>query len=289
MLLSETDLLEKIINVEQNNDFLVFLNLSEQGLTNEQVLRVAHALMHNTHLETLILQCNTVSDSAAQVLGAVLKTNTTLKKLYVCSCKISDAGTNSIADGLRKNKSLLVLDLSDNVITYTGATAIAQALTFSESEDYNNTLTTLSLSNCRIGTIRSHYFGMMFLVSAKGLQHFGTMLDKNSTIEYLALNYNLLDDKAITKFETHVANHPSLTYLDIMGNTSWYIFDEEKYQVTPMCTQFKDSDSPACFSLLWLFGGPEKPAAEKNTVPLLAKPSVDNEPELSRPKIKVRC
>jgi hypothetical protein len=127
-------------------------DLTFQGLTDEEIVRLADELAQNTTLTELHLEANKVGAIGAKALGAALEKNSTLQVLNLGDNEVDAEGAAALAAAIEKNSTLEVLSLYRNCVGEAGAISLAAAMG----------------KNTRLGTIE--------LASNKGL-----IVDKTKT------------------------------------------------------------------------------------------------------------
>ena len=186
------DIIDRLNN---NDETLVKLDLTNKGITQPRIEALASALAANHTLKELILKSNNIDDDGVEKLCEGLKTNHTLKILRLGHNNIKFSGAACIAELLLENKALEKLELHKNKIRGAGAEALMEAL------QTNSTLKHLNLKSNHI-------------LSYAG-QPIAEMLQKNKTLISLELADNGLDNDALSLIADAVEQSQSLKMLDI--------------------------------------------------------------------------
>jgi Ran GTPase-activating protein (RanGAP) involved in mRNA processing and transport len=158
-------------------------------------------------------------------LGRMLRVNTSLSEIYLGKCKFRDEGVRQLVSFLMENKSLRALDLRCNEIGAEGACHLGTLL----ASDCQ--LSLLNLSSNRIGE-KENVNGANALASAllsnrmlraldlsncmlcgQALLGIGEALEKNSTLETIALFHNQWDQPASFKFQKILGSRTRITPL----------------------------------------------------------------------------
>ena len=195
------NLLESIatqLNQEEEEDVDVILEcVNECKKKNKNVdEKLATALGASLQTETVKVSSVKVDETLAVFLSNFLKTNTTVRNLTLDE-SLQD-GIAALAECLKYNKSLTTLDLSDNRIGDDGATALGECL------KYNKSLTTLDLSDNRIGD--------------DGAAALGECLKYNKSLTTLDLSDNGIGDDGAAALGECLKYNKSLTTLDLNYN-----------------------------------------------------------------------
>jgi len=99
----------------ENDPTLTCLNLSNQGLNDDDILILCEALQNNTHLISLKLRYNRIGSVGVIALAE----NPTLKSLYLVGNDIGDAGRNALSANTTLTNSEHGLGASENLQKYT--------------------------------------------------------------------------------------------------------------------------------------------------------------------------
>ena len=141
-------ILEKILN----NDWgLATLDLSQQNLEDDDILKLAESLKHNNTVTTLNLSHNRIGSEGARALAKALQVNSTLTDLRLGHNEIGDAGGRALGEALLVNSTLTNLELNHNPIDKRGMIGLAEGL------KANKTLENLDLSNNNANLPAGHY------------------------------------------------------------------------------------------------------------------------------------
>lgn len=195
--------LEEIVMADTEIDIDVLVATSKALLDGSHRLRLCN--VENPRIQTL-------QEDHTVHLGRMLRVNTHLSEIYFGKHKMRDEGVRQLVDFLLENKTLKVLDLRCNELGSDGAGHLARLL----SSDCQ--LTRLNLSGNRIGE-NDNVEGARALAEAllnnrllnhldlnknrlcgQSLQLLADAVDKNSTLESIALFHNLWDQSSSFKF-----------------------------------------------------------------------------------------
>ena len=203
---------------------LTFLNLGNNQITQEADEALGSVIMHNTGLEELHLNGNSLGVGTLKVAKA-LQHITTLKKLGLGNNKIPQEACDELALAIKSNKHLEILGLNDNNL-HSSANVILNSLTII------TTLTVLSLSKNQIteeagealasvimhntGLEELHLdgnsLGVGTLKVAKALQHI-------TTLKKLGLGNNKIPQEACDELALAIKSNKHLEILGLNDNS----------------------------------------------------------------------
>ena len=143
-----------------SNGFLQSLNMSNQKLKTNFVLKIADLVKYNTTIRSLNMSHNQFASTGADAFSQCLRRNVTLQSLNVAGNKIGVIGATAIASALSHNATLTKLDVSRNDFSDSGT------VVFSKCLQLNNTIKDLVISWNNI--------------SSKGAQKIACALDPKS-------------------------------------------------------------------------------------------------------------
>jgi len=114
--------LRKIItSLDRNDQSTTHVVLNGFIISDAKIASLAMALVHNTHLKTLHLDGNKISNRGAVLLAYAFKHNDTLEFVSLNDNSIRSAGADAIAYALHENNNLRTLRLANNSIGNHGA------------------------------------------------------------------------------------------------------------------------------------------------------------------------
>ena len=206
---------------------LTFLNLGNNQITHEGDEALASVIMHNTGLEELYFDGNSLGVGTLKVAKA-LQHITTLKKLGLGNNKILQEACNELALAIKSNEHLEILRLNDNSL-HSSANIILNSLTAI------TTLTFLSLDNNQITQeagealasvikhntgleelyLHGNSLGVGTLKVAKALQHI-------PTLRILGLDNNKIPQEACDELALAIKSNKYLKKLWLNGNNLQY-------------------------------------------------------------------
>ena len=212
-----------LANVFSQNSKLKELDLSDNNLSTEAIIKIMGELNTSTLLTRFIISHNNVTDQAADYIATFLSRNTNLKVLdlshnqllsagaiKVCKTKILKLVTfkmnhnsitaeaaNDIASFLSHNKNLQVLDLSCNDLKGSGCKNILKAL------DICN-LTSLKIGNCH--------------ATDEAADEVANVLLNNPTLQELDLSCNKISKCFLNIFKG-MKNISNLVSINVSHNT----------------------------------------------------------------------
>ena len=152
---------EDIERLKRNDSTLTMLDLSKEGIDDDELEVLADALKMNSNLTTLNISNNFFYKDGVNALAEALKNNKTLTTLIMRDNNINVVAVANLADALKNNTSLTELDIARCNINDVGIRALSIALI------ENQTLTNLYIE------------GNNFLEALKDLK---SALEKNYSI-----------------------------------------------------------------------------------------------------------
>ena len=190
----------KIISCIKINNKLLSLDLSETKINEKSIKYISETIDQECVLEKLLLSKNNLKKSCLYIKNLLIK-KTNIKYIKLTSCKIED-NFNLIFQGLSENKMLQILDLSNNNLS------LKQEL-FEEiinALKNNITLIKLKLNETNIDDIAVDYI-------AKGLK-------ENGALRKLYLKNNYLTKKSVKSLIKAIENGKSnaISKVEISGN-----------------------------------------------------------------------
>ena len=131
-------LVKKIAAGLTENSPLKQLDLSRNEITSVGAAHIFRSLEHNTRLDKLLLSHNSQlalgdSEMFGSRLKKLLATNKSLTVLDLSECDVTDKVAQHIARGLAENKSLKALGVDSKHLTHGGITCIYQSLKQTEA------------------------------------------------------------------------------------------------------------------------------------------------------------
>ena len=177
-----------------NNKMVRKLDISNNGISDDNGSAIGDCLKHNIVLENLNISHNKIDINR---IAQALQTNRILQKLDVSNNSICDDGMVAISDYLKNNDSLRELNLSENEITDEGVQKISKAIKI------NTVLVKLDVSKNWITT--------------KGLINLLETVACNSVLHTLSITHNNITKCGIVSIE-HCIKKLSLS---LQIQTSW--------------------------------------------------------------------
>ncbi|XP_069069296.1 leucine-rich repeat-containing protein 34 isoform X1 [Pleurodeles waltl] len=151
------------------------------SLQEEIAIHFATMLEVNYCLQELHLSKHELTDTAIERLCEGLENNFTLRFLDLSCNRITRDGVKCLAKLLKQNTALEILDLSSNRMEDDGAMHLAEALSM-----YNNNLKALAI-------VRNN-------ITGKGLVPLSEAIKTNSTVSYVYIWGNILDEPSCVAF-----------------------------------------------------------------------------------------
>ena len=203
---------------------LIVLSLSNNQITQEADEALASVIMHNTGLEELHLDGNSLGVGTLKVAKA-LQHIITLKKLGLGNNKIPQEACDEIALAIKSNKHLEILGLNDNSLL-SSANIILNSLTAI------TTLTFLNLGNNQItqeadetlGSVIMHNTGLEELHLDSNSLGVGTLkvakvLQHITTLKKLGLGNNKIPQEACDELALAIKSNKHLEILGLNDNS----------------------------------------------------------------------
>uniref|UniRef100_A0A6B2L038 Leucine Rich Repeat family protein n=1 Tax=Arcella intermedia TaxID=1963864 RepID=A0A6B2L038_9EUKA len=236
-----------IFNGLMQNSSLKCINLSDNKFGPEGISSLASYLAVNNTLETLNLSSsvfslsrNTIGDEGAEMIGKSLSQNHGITNLNLSNNQISSKGLVPIASSFKTNR-LHYLDLSHN--KFQGDEGIAS---FTEYLEYNQTLTSLDLSNCGISDEGATLFSnllrtnstvktlslSMGTITCLGASRIAEALSTNTTLTSLNFSNNQISDEGAEKLKQALQTNTTITFLNLIANK---ISSHLEYRVNSYC------------------------------------------------------
>lgn len=163
------------------------LKLKNLLTSNDNFLKFLNFLENNTTINSLNLTQNSINDNNINQLAKVLRTKKTIKSINLNSNNIGDDGIIYMALLIKTNKCIENLSFDYNNIKNKGLDVLMKVL-----QQYNNTVTSLSLSDNNIST--------------EGLLSVKNCLANNKNIKYINLNNNLLSTSQLKELDILLKN-----------------------------------------------------------------------------------
>jgi Ran GTPase-activating protein (RanGAP) involved in mRNA processing and transport len=138
-------LIGRLIEVNRS---LRYLDLSNNGLSDQIIQPIADAIRVNRTLESLIFESNVLGGSGTRILCEGIRVNRSLKLVNLRNNGLGYEGAKAIAAMLDINRTVTHLNLQANMLDEHGITLIADKL------NYNTVLKSLILSNNQVTNIR---------------------------------------------------------------------------------------------------------------------------------------
>ena len=215
-------LIEKVL---RTNFYLEKIDLSSNSLKNEGMKYLVKGLELNSSLQILIISNNEINDKGIIYMESNLK-SCKLKHLDISCNQISNNGLILIGDCIYEKKlgELTYLNISDCSITFDSFRIFIkklsknhkiQTLIFSKNNLYSNkweslenlfssmSLKNLSLDSCHLGP---------------AMNEVAHVFMRNSTIRFLDLSHNQINDQQFENFQEYPVNNLSLEEIDFSQN-----------------------------------------------------------------------
>jgi hypothetical protein len=158
--------------------------LTNCAVSNADVDILCDIIESNDTVQVVNLQQNLITANGATRLATALKKNKSVTELRLDFNSLKDEGVIALAEAVSCHRNLSVLGLAGNNISDPGCVAIMTALMEGQKKHGDaHCLPILELSNNLIGD--------------PGAKAIARMIRKNTSVEHLLLNSNLLSDKGL--------------------------------------------------------------------------------------------
>jgi Ran GTPase-activating protein (RanGAP) involved in mRNA processing and transport len=221
--------MKKIAEMLKINKTLKIINLSNNEITNDNVIILADALKENETLTHLNIGINKIGAKGVIEIADAIRKNkkTAIKYLDMTKMGIRSfgiPGTRAITEMIKNNSSLKTLILRMNSISYGESELLSQVL------ENNETLTSLDLSENSIDflkiskalitnkTLSSLNISKINPFGYKGWKQFGEMIGINKTLIKINLSYNKIDDPIFTFLASWLKNNKKIEFLNLSYN-----------------------------------------------------------------------
>ena len=198
-------MVEKIAAGLTENSSLKQLDLSRNEITSVGAAHIFRSLEHNTTLDKLLLSCNSqLAMGDSEMLGSrlqqMLSKNKSLTVLDLSGCGVTDAVAQHIASGLTENKTLRALSVDSVHLTHEGITSIYQSLKQTEAVEilkrYDINLEILYSPFCLVISIEQDTHAAVNILKS---------LEQDTTVEGLVL-HNLLSLEEQNNFSHYLSD-----------------------------------------------------------------------------------
>ena len=142
--------------IVQHNKSLIYLDLSNNYLSEYSIKPLSEALKENKTLENLILETNGLGSLGSNILCEGLKFNSKLKFLNLRNNSLGFEGAKNISDLLAVNKGLESINLQSNLLDEHSITVIADKI------GYSPKLKSINISYNQITNIQDLTMNLIF-------------------------------------------------------------------------------------------------------------------------------
>ena len=194
-------------------------------ITDKDIQPISIAYMTNvSHIFTLDLSYNVLSDKGASVLSKLLEYAENIKKINLKGNKITDTGCENLNKGLLNKKKLEYLNMNSNKFGNVGLLSINELLfkndvggnrydwdgiisLMNALKTTNKSLEILNMDEPAYKITDQHFFN-----------HIGKMFLSNTTLKKLSLKFNKLRWEGLNIIIFSLSRNTTLTVLDLTGN-----------------------------------------------------------------------
>lgn len=198
---SSRDLPPDLQKLSANDPALTTLQIVSPQLSAQQISDICSSLRTNTHVRTVNLSANGITDCDVACISAALHINKRVKNLLLFGNEITYRGAKYIAEMLKKNKRLESLDLGANSICERAAAVLSSALSKNSSSKVKHLL-----------------LGNNVNIGERGCLALSSMLMTNHNLRFLSLNNNNLGDNGAALIASALAHSAHLLHLNIADN-----------------------------------------------------------------------
>ena len=219
------ELAPAIASMIKRNKLIKNLSLSDSGLNDDGVTKIAESLCEHTKLRCIALQKNNITKKSAEALSSVVSNNNGLKNLYLGNNQLQ-VGAIKLATALKTISSLKILNLTNNSIPEEAADELSAAIRA------NNSLEELWLGGNHLGsstvmivnalkeitTLKKLSLSNNGNRSKELAPAIASMVTRNKLMETLSLNNSGLNDDGIMKIAGSLCEHTKLKWIYLHNN-----------------------------------------------------------------------
>lgn len=203
--------------------------LTEERLTDEDIITLFAGLSHNEYITRIDLRYNLITDKGAVAIADYLEKNPYLRELDLMSNDIGESGAIALAMALQSNQNLLSLKMNGNKFGRRGGMAFAQALqinvTLAELDigetdqkiDSLIAMATVLRENMYVRAVNLNR-PLLFTHQEEHIVHYANMLKVNRNLTELHIQKCDLKDFGMTRLAEALMDNMFLQYLDISCN-----------------------------------------------------------------------
>ncbi|KAL0234704.1 hypothetical protein PCE1_001740 [Barthelona sp. PCE] len=193
-----------VANLIQTHPNLNLISLSQCNLLDSDEMSLNHTWHGELSMQEIIGKDGKVRKKRQpkpldNSLLRTIATDTNLQTVCMSSNDITDRLGAFFFKSASENRSIKVLEMSNNKLSFYTAAALMEFLAT------NTSLNTLNLHGNNFGIMNS-------------MEHIGTGLSNNSTIEYLDLSENNIKDEHVVRLFHHLNGSGTLRVLNLTGN-----------------------------------------------------------------------
>ena len=219
------ELAPAITSVIAENIYMDSLLLSDNGLNDDGVIKIAQSLSKHSNLKILNLRSNNLTEKAAKALATAISSNTRLEELYLGNNQIGLGATN-LATSLKGISSLEVLDIGNNNIPEQVAdelsTAIKTNVNLKKLWLGVNLLgsSTVKIVNAlkEISTLKELNLNDNKNISKELAHAITSAVKQNEYMEKLLLSNNRLNNEGVIMIAQSLCEHSKLKLLNLRNN-----------------------------------------------------------------------
>jgi Ran GTPase-activating protein (RanGAP) involved in mRNA processing and transport len=138
-LLCLYDTFTNLTRYEFANYSIIELYMKNNLINNSEAIKILGKIIsHNCTIKYIDLSNNGISDNLVLPISEALKTNNTLETLILESNILGGIGCKILCQGLRQNTGVKVLNLRNNSLGYEGGKNISELLTYNKTLKYIN-------------------------------------------------------------------------------------------------------------------------------------------------------
>ena len=219
------ELAPAIAYVLLNNESMEILGLSNNGLNDDSVIKIAKSLCKCTKLKWIFLENNNITEKSTEALSSVISNSNELEGLNLGYNKLK-LGAIKVATAIKNNSSLKVLDLCNNNIPEEAADELAAAIRANRSLQklflHGNHLgsSTVIVVDAlkKISTLRELTLNNNENRSEELAPAIAYVLINNESMEILGLSNNGLNDDGVIKIAKSLCKHTKLKWIYLQNN-----------------------------------------------------------------------
>ena len=219
------ELATALTSVIRTNKSMEKLSLSDSGLNDDGVKKIAQSLYKHCNLKTIDFRSNNITEKSAEALASVISSNNKMEELHLGNNQLR-LGIFKVANVLKNISFVRLMDFENNQFSEAAADYLAVAIR------NNNRLQKLWLSDNHLGS--STVVVVNALKGISTLEHLAlnnnrnrsdelapalaSVIKTNASMETLLLSYNGLNDDGVIKIAQSLCELSNLRIINLQSN-----------------------------------------------------------------------